>query len=547
MKLINTLKYLTARLFNFSRNIALNLEMTLLLSHSRYSYSPIAAILIIVMISLSCNGPSAQKRDAAYYAAGTKEGYELAKYHCGNCHAFVPANVLDRDTWKNSVLPDMASQLGIEVMFGTEYVNSQTSGADLTFKDWKKIVDYYIKSAPEKIQQAVPPVAIIPDSSYFSVKTPASKSEPFAKTVLTVIDTATNSIFTSDAQTNYLYRWNTKLQLIDSVQTYSPAVSAVFYNDAKGKKQGAFTTIGGLLATDAAIGKILQFDLANKLGPQENIIAKNLPRPVCLARADINNDSLADWVVCGFGHTKGGLYWFEQLPGGEYKKRNILERAGATQVVVEDFNNDGWNDIIALFAHEDECIRLFINKHNGAFTETKLLSFPPVNGSTSFQLVDFNNDGLKDILYTCGDNADVSKIFKPFHGVYIYLNKGNSKYEQAYFYPINGCTKAVAADFDMDGKTDIATIAFYADFMNRPREKFLFLRQDGPLHFQPYAPPVENNGRWLCMDVKDYDKDGDPDILLGNFARDFFIEKDYQAHWDVHAPITLLENKKIQK
>ena len=167
-------------------------------------------------------------------------------------------------------------------------------------------------------------------------------------------------------------------------------------------------------------------------------------------------------------------------------------------------------------------------------------------GSTSFQLVDFNRDGNLDILYTCGDNSDYSKILKPFHGVYIFLNQGGFRYKQAYFYPINGCTKAVAADFDGDGDLDLTTIAFFGDLKNRPAETFLYFEQQRFLDFLPHAVPVSAFGRWICMDVGDWDNDGDPDVALGNFARGFQIQKDLAPRWNAYLPLIVLENKTRQ-
>ena len=40
----------------------------------------------------------------------------------------------------------------------------------------------------------------------------------------------------------------------------------------------------------------------------------------------------------------------------------------------------------------------------------ELLRFQPVYGSSYFEFADFNKDGHKDILYTCGDNADFSPM-----------------------------------------------------------------------------------------------------------------------------------------
>ena len=62
-----------------------------------------------------------------------------------------------------------------------------------------------------------------------------------------------------------------------------------------------------------------------------------------------------------------------------------------------------------------------INKGNGQFEEKRVLRFPPMYGSSFFELVDFNKDGFQDFIYTCGDNADYSQVLKPYHGIYIYL------------------------------------------------------------------------------------------------------------------------------
>jgi hypothetical protein len=63
------------------------------------------------------------------------------------------------------------------------------------------------------------------------------------------------------------------------------------------------------------------------------------------------------------------------------------------------------------------------------------------------------------------------------------------------------------------------------------------------LNFTPHAIPVEKEGRWISMDVKDYDKDGDPDIVLGNYATGFLILDQYKPDWKEYQPFIVLENK----
>ena len=303
-----------------------------------------------------------------------------------------------------------------------------------------------------------------------------------------------------------------------------------------------FTCLGTMRAADISKGELITLDVTGKKGTDSTTLAANLPRPLQSVAADFNKDGLTDWVVCGFGHLAGGLYWLKQQPNHQFTKLPIKEVAGASQATTGDFNADGWPDLMVLFAHADEGIWLFLNDQKGGFKERNVLRFPSVYGSTSFQLVDFNKDGRLDILYTCGDNSDFSKILKPYHGVYIYLNEGDFRYKQAYFYPINGCTKAVATDFDQDGDLDIATIAFFADFQRNAAEGCLYFEQQKPLQFKPHSLPVSTYGRWICMDVNDIDQDGDADVVLGNFSKTFIIQDGLKPTWDTHLPLIVLKN-----
>ena len=505
----------------------------------------ILSCTFLLAVIYSCGDLSSKEHQPA---AGTKEGYALAKQYCGTCHSFVAAASLDQLTWINKVLPGMAPKLGIGVFGEKDYINNGNYGSGkISFDNWMKIVAYYTENAPLQLEAARPPVQIQKGWSIFDLKKPAHPIYPAATTMLTSMDTIANTIYTSDGNTRFMYRWNNSLRLTDSVYMGSPAVSANFFTDKNNTRKAVFATLGTMGANDISEGYLLQYDVAKKQAAANDTLATNLPRPVQSVAADINNDGLTDWVVCGFGHLKGGLYWLQQLPGGAFRKNAILEKPGALQAVSGDFNQDGWTDLMVLFAHDDESIRLFTNDRKGSFVSSRILTFPPVYGSSGFQLADFNGDGLDDILYTCGDNADLSTILKPFHGVYIFCNKGNNKYEQTYFYPVNGCTKAKAADFDKDGDLDIASIAFFADFKNNPAEKFIYFEQDKALHFIPHSPPIEKEGRWICMDVNDYDSDGDLDIVLGNFAKSFVILKNYTPDWDVNTPYIVLENKVLNR
>ncbi|CAL1516361.1 VCBS repeat-containing protein [Chitinophaga sp. MM2321] len=476
-----------------------------------------------------------------------EKGKTLADKYCGSCHLPVSPAMLDKETWTKHVLPAMALKLGIRVWSGDQYYPPMPGEkpALVTMNEWTELVAYYEQHAPEKLASAKPPVKLQHDWAVFSLKTPEIKDSLFvAATTMVAFNPANSDLLTSDGN-NTLTRWDRDLRVIDSRKLPSPAVDILFTKDTAGQQQAILTEIGNMRALDVSAGIITRLNLNDPQSKQSDLMPF-LKRPVQTVEADINKDGLMDLVVCAFGHNQGGLYWLKQLPDHKYEQQTIWEVPGAIHAVTGDFNHDGWTDLMVLFAAGDEGIWLFENDHKGGFKSSNLLRFPPMNGSTSFQLADFNGDGLLDILYTCGDNADFSMILKPYHGLYVYVNEGNSRYRQAWFYPINGCTKAVAADFNQDGKIDIATIAFFADMKNNPGEKFIFFEGAGtPFNFVPHAPPIEKEGHWICMDVKDYDQDGDLDIILGNYARGFIIQDDYKPEWKEYQPfIVLLNNAK---
>ena len=464
-------------------------------------------------------------------------GAQLSARYCGSCHLPVSPALLDKETWKKRVLPAMAKQLGLEVWQNSAYYQNENSA--ISYADWMLIVAYYDSLAPAHLETAKADVTLKTDWSIFKLKKPQSPSDQIATTTLAAIDPKTHSVYTSDSETGNLYHWSKDLKLISSNPLPSPAVNMTF----TAKQQAAVTCIGEMKALDIPSGNVLFVDASGKT---TSPIASNLIRPIQTVSADFNKDGLTDYVTCSFGHNKGGLYLMKQNADKSFQNILIRGVAGATQSITGDFNNDGWIDIMTLFAHGDEGIWLFTNNKKGGFDEKNVLRFPPVYGSSSFQIADLNKDGKPDIIYTAGDNSDYSRILKPYHGVYIFTNTGNMNFKQSYFYPVNGATKVIAADFDLDGDVDLASIAFFADLKNKPSEGFIYFENTSAPkttpNFTPHAVPIHENGRWICMDVSDVDDDGDADIVLGNYSKGFLNEDHFTPNWNTKTPFVVLEN-----
>ncbi|MCF0074740.1 VCBS repeat-containing protein [Dyadobacter sp. CY261] len=491
--------------------------------------------IFVAMVAVQSCGPaggSGEKELTGELAAGR----DAAKRYCSTCHLPVDPALLDKDTWKNQVLPAMAPYLGIEVWQKSQYFASEKSAMPIA--EWMNIVAYYDSLAPASLSAAHSPAAVSPDWANFKLKTPASDTARLATTTMVAIDTASKAVFTSSSEVSSLIKWNNTFKKEEMALLPSPAIHVSFSGSP------IVTAVGEMKAYDVSQGELYRLEPTGK--PDAQPFITGLRRPLHTTEADFNRDGKTDYAVSAFGHALGGLYVFMQMDKGKFEKIPVREVAGATQSVTGDFNGDGWPDIIALFAHADEGIWLFTNNQKGGFSEKNLLRFPPVYGSSSFQLADFNRDGKPDILYTAGDNSDYSRILKPYHGIYIFLNQGNFQFEQNWFYPVNGATKAMAADFDRDGDPDIASVAFFADLHHNPAEKFLYFRNESPatsgLKFQPFSPPISGLGRWICMDVNDWDGDGDPDIVLGNYSKGFLNQEEVKADWNVYLPFLVLEN-----
>lgn len=516
-------------------------------SIKRFTYLLMATFLIGVVVTIhsGCRQKESNESSASSDIP-IHEGKQLAQKYCGTCHVPVSADMLDKETWLENVLPAMAPKLGIGVWRGNQYypIDDTSVNTPVSFIEWTKIVEYFEQKAPESLKAPEPPIPLQEGWAIFDFKKPdeTEYSTTTSSTTLVKIDSKFQKIYTSDANQNALVEWDKNLTSKKLIPFQSPAVSINFLEDGNRYRSAVVTTLGTMQATDISQGVVQKVRIDSDTAVPVSVIASGLNRPLRSVQGDFNKDGLNDWVICEFGHNKGGLYLHQQESDQTYTKKMIRGVPGAEDIVVEDFNEDGWLDMMVLFAYDDEGIWMFTNDRKGGFKAENLLQFPPVFGSTSFELIDFNSDGLKDIIYTNGDNADFSPIFKPYHGLRIFLNEGNYKFKEAYFYPINGTTEAIVKDFDDDGDLDIVTIAFFADFEHKPSESFIYFERQDNLNFIPHSLPISEYGRWIVMDAADFDNDGDVDIVLGNFSIAFMGKGDFEPTWDTRNPILLLVN-----
>lgn len=499
------------------------------------------------MVLTSCKNYHRNKAHLEVPVSSIEAGEALAIKYCQSCHLLPDPGMLDTKSWERGVLPNMGPRLGI-FYYGFEKYPSHRNDRSLdsnfypekqtlSFSEWQNIIDYYVATSPDTLPPQRRKQDIKKELPLFKAITPSIRYESPSTSYIYINEKdSKRSLLVCDAIRQDIFFFNRNLQVSDSIHsTNGPIVDIDF-------REGVACNIGFMNPNNGRSGKaqVLSF-INNRTVLQPQPLFDSLQRPVGISSSDLDKDGKIDYVVSEFGFLTGSLSWMKNMGNGNYVKNVLRPFPGAIKAYINDYNKDGLPDIWALFSQGEEGVFLFTNKGNGRFSEKEVLRFPPVYGSSYFELVDFNKDGSPDIVYTCGDNADYSTVLKPYHGVYIFINDGNNNFKQQYFFPINGCYKALPRDFDGDGDLDLATISFFANYTRQPEEGFVYLENKGDYRFQPYSHPATTVGRWLTMDAGDINGDGKPDIILGNFSVAPAM-KQSKTDWKKGPPFIVLQN-----
>lgn len=470
------------------------------------------------------------------------KGEQLARLYCQLCHQFPEPGMLSKEVWEKSVLPQMGLRLGLNTarspyhgisMYDAHVIaeaNIFPKEKKITEEKWQELVTYYTANAPDSMPGSMQTSASA--LTLFQAKPLKLQSDVPALTTMVWFDSLASQLWIASRTGKTYVLKSRELTVTDTLVTKTPVVDII-----RNQHTWYLLQIGIMNPADQPLGELAAVNSSQHLSS----ILTGLHRPVNFTQADLNADGTDDFIVANFGNYVGNLIWYDGTQ--PHHPHMLSKKPGCIKTEVHDFNHDGLPDIMALMAQGDERIIIYYNQGEGAFTEKTVIRFPPVYGSSYFELHDFNQDGNPDILYTNGDNADYSVELKAYHGVRIFENNGQYEFSEAFFYPAHGATKAKAADFDADGDLDIALISYFADFKEHPENGFIFLdniSESEQYNFNAYTSPETTAGRWLTLETGDYDHDGDTDIALGAFIYGASTNDNLQHRWLKNAPDAML-------
>ncbi len=461
--------------------------------------------------------PGSPKPDAARLAA---------MVHCTSCHALPDPAHLDRKTWTQELIPRM------RVMVGLAPPTAEAGFLDIpvlirgkafpekplmTEEQFQLACLHFTDHAPEQLRSVQDQTRIGIGLTGFDTQVLADRHTP-PLTAMVRIDAPRQRLLLSDVTFQGYNVIGPDRVIREGIKLGNIPVSAAFSQDSEW-----FACIGHFFPREEPRGQLIRMRRQPDGQYQRTEIRSGLPRTTDVKLADLNKDGREDFTLCLFGNFIGRFSWFEGKGGDEWVEHVLWDKPGALKCEIVDLDGDGDLDLVVLFAQSLETLVVFSGDGRGGFTRNTLYQRPPSWGHSGFELADFNGDGRPDVLVTNGDNADFqTSPPRAHHGVRIFLNRGERKFEQAWFAPMNGAYRAVARDFDLDGDLDIAAVSFFPDYEGSPREGFLYFENTGgrdQLEFKPSTFRQSIAGRWLTLDAGDLDGDGDEDLVLGSLIR----------------------------
>lgn len=294
----------------------------------------------------------------------------------------------------------------------------------------------------------------------------------------------------------------------------------VWTNDVNGtgRLDVLVASMGQLQPMNDRIGAVVVLENVDNVRFQKRVILDQVARVTDVRGANLSGhaDGRLDLVVGQFGYDQGETRWLKNKGNWEFESRTVNTQSGAVHTPVADFDGDGKLDFAALISQEWEEVHWFRNGGEGEFHDAILWGAKSEDyGSSGLSVVDLNQDGKADLLYTNGDGFDYSvRGPRPWHGIQWLENKGAGKFQFHRIGDFPGAFAPNVADLDGNGTMDVLAVSGFSDWSNPEAPTMMAWLNDGKQDFTPLilarAPT-----HIMTAAVGDLDGNGVPVIVTG--------------------------------
>jgi hypothetical protein len=265
---------------------------------------------------------------------------------------------------------------------------------------------------------------------------------------------------------------------------------------------------GAIVAPEHALKRLTVNDLSY-LKPQP--IGAAITSPPWIANVcaiDLDHDGLLDVVTCDAQSNQ--VMWIRQTSRGVFEETILAsDLAAPVHVEAADMDGDGDLDILVasmgiVFPNNDRIGTVFVLENDGHQKFTRHVILENTTRVTDVRAADLNGDGAIDLaLAQFGyDQGEVSWLERT----------GPWTFKRHVILDLSGAINVCIADFDGDGKPDIAAL------LSQQWEEIYFMKNDGHGQFavnRIWGSTNEDFGS-SGISVGDLNRDGRPDIVYTN-------------------------------